>query len=175
MNEIKYNFLSNGNLQIENLLNRNIIFRNFSGRTSQYNKNGDLKFTLVISDPEIAQNIADHGWNVKIKPPRNEGEEPFCTLEVKIRFDLEWAKPKIMQVTRRRKMWIDKDNIANFDNAEFETVDLILRPYAWRDTSGKSGISAQLSEMYAQIQESVLEAKWAEEESPDDDEMPFDM
>lgn len=175
MDEIKYTVLEGNKLKIENLSNRNIIWRNFAGRPGQYNKNGDRKFTLLISNPETAQKLASHGWNVKVKPPRNEGEEPFCTLEVKVRMDLEWAKPKIKQFTRTGSVWVDEGNIGNFDNAEFETVDLVLRQYAWKNVRGESGVSAQLSEMYARIDEGVLEAKWAEEAGPGDDELPFDV
>lgn len=173
MNEIKYTVLDGDKLKIENLSNRNIIFRNFSGRPSQYNKNGDLKFTLVINDPENAQKLASYGWNVKVKPPKNEGDDPFCTLDVRIRMDLDFARPKIKMFTRNGSVWIDETSIKNFDDAEFETVDLVLRQYAWKNGRGESGISAQLSEMYARIQEGVLEAKWAEEESPDDEDEPF--
>lgn len=175
MNEIKYTILEGNKLKIENLSNRNIIFRNFSGKPTQYNKNGDLKFTLVINDPETAQKLVSYGWNVKVKPPRNEGEDPFCTLDVRIRLDLEWARPKIKQFTRTGSVWIDEANIKNFDDAEFETVDLVLRQYAWKNGRGESGVSAQLSEMYARIAEGVLEAKWAEEEGPGEDDLPFDM
>ena len=174
MSEIKYTVLEGNKLKVENLSNRNIIFRNFSGRPSQYNKNGDLKFTLVINEPETAQKLASHGWNVKCKPPKNEGDEPFCTLDVKIRLDLEWARPKIKMFTRTGSVWINEDNIKLFDDAEFETVDLVLRQYAWKNGRGESGVSAQLSEMYARIAEGVLEAKWAEEAGPgDDEEAPF--
>lgn len=174
MSEVKYTVLDGNRLKIENLGNRNIIYRNFSGRPSQYNRDGDMKFSIVI-DPENAQKLASYGWNVKIKPPRNDEEEPFCTLDVKIRLDLAWARPKIKQFTRNGSVWIDEDNIGNFDDAEFETVDLVLRQYAWKNGRGETGISAQLSEMYARIAEGVLEAKWAEEEGPGEDRPPFDI
>lgn len=173
MNEIKYTVLENNNLKIENLSNSNIIFRNFSGRAGTYNKEGEQKFTLVINSPEDAQRIASYGWNVKIRPPRNDGDEPFCTLEVRIRWDIPRFRPKAVKMfTRNGSVRIDETSIKNFDNVEFETVDLVLRPHLWSRPGGQSGISAQLVEMYARIQEGVLESKWAEEESPDDDE-PF--
>ena len=176
MENIKYTALAGNKLKVENLTNRHIIYRNFSGKTSQYNKNGDLKFTMVIPDPSDAQKLANDGWNVKIKPPKNDGDEPFCTLDIRVRLDLNWAKPKIKQFTRHGSVWITEENIGNFDDAEFETVDLVLRQYAWENPRGERGISAQLSEMYVKIAEGELEAKWAEEECPDDDEerdLPF--
>ena len=61
MENIKFTALEGNKLKIENLKNSNIIYRNFSGRTSQYNKNGDLKFTIVIPDPDVAQKLANDG------------------------------------------------------------------------------------------------------------------
>lgn len=174
MESIKFTTLADNKLKIENLQNRHIIYRNFSGRTSQYNKNGDMKFTVMIPDPETAEKLQGDGWNIKIKPAKNGGDELFCTLDVRVRMDLNWAKPKIKQFTRNGSVQITADNIGNFDDAEFERVDLVLRQYLWTNPKGESGVSAQLAEMYAKIAEGELEAKWAEEESPDDDEdLPF--
>ena len=176
MENIKFTALEGNKLKIENLKNSNIIYRNFSGRTSQYNKNGDLKFTIVIPDPDIAQKLANDGWNIKIKPSKNDDERPFCTLDVRVRMDLTWAKPKIKQFTHKGSVTITEDNIGNFDDAEFETADIVLRQYLWTNPKGESGVSAQLSEMYVKIAEGELESKWAEEECPTDDEedaLPF--
>lgn len=175
MENVVFTALEGNRLKIENLTNRHIIYRNFSGKPSQYNKNGDRKFTIVIDDPENAQRVASYGWNVKAKPSKNDGEEPFCTLEVKVRLDLEWARPKIKQFTRNASIWITEDNIGNFDDVEFERVDIVLRQYAWKNMKGEAGVSAQLGEMYAKIAEGVLEAKWAEEEFPGEDNLPFDL
>jgi hypothetical protein len=119
--------------------------------------------------------LSENGWPVKIKPPRNDGEEPFCTLEVKIRFDLDWAKPKVRQFSRTGAVWIDEGNISNFDAAEFERADIVLRQYVWTNMKGETGVSAQLSEMNAKLAQSVLEAKWAEEEGLGEDDLPFNM
>ena len=61
-------------LQIDNA---HIIFRNFSGEASKFNREGDRNFALRIFDQDIADKLLDLGWNVKIKPPREEGEDPF--------------------------------------------------------------------------------------------------
>ena len=175
MAEIKYTVLDNNRLKIENLQNRNIIWRNFSGNKTQYNKNGNLKFTIVIDNPETAQKLAQYGWNVKIKPSKNDDGEVFCTLEVRVRLDLAFARPKIMQFTRAGRVQINEANIGNFDNAEFEVVDLVLRQYLWTNPAGENGVSAQLAEMYVKLREGELEAKWAEEEGPGEDDVPFDM
>ena len=174
MNDVKYTVLEGNKLKIENLANRDIIYRNFSGRTSQFNKNGNLKFTIVI-DPNVADRLEKNGWNIKRRPSKNDENEEFCTLEVRVRFDLSFAKPRIKQFTRSGCVDISEDNVGNFDNAEFETADVVLRQYLWSTPAGDSGVSAQLSEMYVRLQEGVLESKWADIGPGEDDGLPFDM
>lgn len=176
MESIKFTKLENGNLKIQFLQNRHVIYRNFAGRPTQYNKNGGKRtFTIVIPDPETAQKLANDGWNVKIKPAKNNEDELFCTLEVRVRFDLSWVKPKVWQYTKKARLQVNEDNIDNFDNAEFERVDIVIRPYLVQKPSGDTVVSAQLSEMCVKIAEQELEAEWAEEEFPTDDEddLPF--
>lgn len=174
MNEVKYTILEGNRLKIENLRNRDIIYRNFSGRQTQYNRNGNMKFSIVI-DPAMSAKLAKEGWNVKSRPSKNNDEEEFCTLEVRVRFDLSFTRPTILQVARSGRVKVDEHNIANFDDAEFEYADIVLRQYVWTNPAGETGVSAQLAEMYVRLQEGVLEAKWAEEEGPGEDELPFDM
>lgn len=169
---VSYTILENNRLKIENLSNRDIIYRNFSGKPSQYNRNGNLKFSIVI-DPAMSAKLAKEGWNVKTRPGKNNDEEEFCTLEVRVRFDLSFARPKIKQFTRGGSVTINEHNIANFDDAEFECADIVLRQYAWTNPAGEAGISAQLAEMYVRLEEGVLEAKWADEGS-DEDYLPFE-
>ena len=63
----------NDNLVIENA---RLLFRNFSGRESKYNRAGQRNFCVYIDDPQDAQKLADDGWNIRERPPREEGEEP---------------------------------------------------------------------------------------------------
>ena len=79
--EVKFN----GNiLQIEDA---RIIYRNFSGVATKYNREGDRNFAVIIPTDEIKDILIKDGWNVKIKPPREEDESPFMYMPVKIKFN----------------------------------------------------------------------------------------
>ena len=76
-------FAPKGILQINDA---KIIFRNFRGEGGKFNRDGDRNFAVVIDDQDVADALVKEGWNVKIKPPREEGDTPFMYLPVKVKF-----------------------------------------------------------------------------------------
>ena len=125
-------------LQIDNA---HIIFRNFAGEASKYNREGDRNFALRIFDQDIADKLLDLGWNVKIKPPREEGEDPFMYLPVKIKFN-DYG-PKVYLKSGSNRVTLDEESISCLDNIEIENADLDIRPYDW-EVNGKQGRTAYL-------------------------------
>lgn len=137
-----------------------IIFRNFSGKEGQYNREGDRNFAVLL-DPMVAESMAGDGWNVKWLRPRSEDEEedPQAYLPVSVNF--KGRPPRIVLITSRGRTNLDEDQVEMLDWADIINVDLIVRPYEWT-VNNKSGIKAYLQSIYVTIEEDPLEMKYSE-------------
>lgn len=143
---MRLTFAPRGILQIDDA---RITYRNFSGIGSKYNREGDRNFAVVIEDEETANLLIEEGWNVKIKPPREEGDSPFMILPVKIKFNDRG--PAVYLITGERKNELDEDTIDCLDNVDILSVDMDIRPFDW-EVNGKTGRTAYLQAIHV-IQE----------------------
>lgn len=145
---MKLTFAPRGVIQIDDA---RITFRNFEGRPSKFNREGDRNFAVVIEDPDIADALIKEGWNVKIKPARDEDDVPFMYLSVKVKFNDRG--PNVYLTTGDRQNKLDEDTIRMLDNVDIIAVDMDIRPYDWEMMDGKTGRSAYLQSMrvYQQV------------------------
>ena len=122
-----------------------IVYRNFSGTGSKFNREGDRNFAVVIPDQDMADELVNRGWNVKIKPPRDEDDVPFMFLPVKIKFNERG--PKVYLQSGEKTVELDEEGIDCLDDVDILGVDLDIRPYDW-EVNGKQGRTAYLQSIH---------------------------
>lgn len=153
-------FAPRGILQMDDA---RIIFRNFSGAPSQYNREGDRNFAVVIPDEGLANRLVEDGWNVKIKDARDAGDPPFMYLPVKIKFNDRGPICYLQTGSRLNKL--DEESIDILDNVDIASVDLDIRPYDW-EVNGKTGRSAYLQSIKVVQAIDRFAAQFAEDDVP---------
>lgn len=143
-----------------------LIFKNFSGEESKFNRAGNKNFCVVL-DHDMAEDLAAEGWNIKYLRPREDGEEPTPYLQVTVAYGN--IPPKVIMIAGRNKTPLDSVSIGTLDYAEIANVDLVIRPYNW-EVNEKQGIKAYLKTMYVEIEQDAFASKY---DFDDDEEIPF--
>lgn len=162
-----------------------IIFRNFKGLADKYNREGDRNFAMIIAGGTLddghekrevtAEEMADAlmndtnrlgvGWNVKIKAPREEGDEPFIYLPVKLKFNDRG--PKIYLKSGHNTVPLNEDTVGMLDDIDIVGVDLDIRPYD-DEIGGSPFRAAYVQAMWVTQEVDRFAVRFAEEEHPED-------
>lgn len=150
-------------LQIEGA---QLIFKNFSGKGTQFNREGDRNFCVLIDDSDYAHFLLEQGWNVKSLQAREEGEEPSYYISVKINYNSEVGGPKVYLIVDGKKRELNEETIGLVDDIDIQSCDLIVNAYQW-EVNGKSGIKGYLKTAYIVMQQDRFAAKYNEEASED--------
>jgi hypothetical protein len=156
---MRINITKTGILQIEGA---RIIYRNFSGAMTKFNREGDRNFSVVIPNQEDAQLLIDNGWNVKIKDPREgyEDEGPFMHLPVKVKFNSRG--PGIYVRSFDNVVRLNEETVDMVDELDIASVDMDIRPFNW-EVNGKTGRAAYLQSMEIVQNIDRFGARYAEE------------
>lgn len=140
--------------------NARITFRNFEGKAGQYNAAGQRNFHLVLPE-EVAHALMADGFNVKARPPREEGDSPFYHLKVNVKMDSN-VPPKIYIVTSKGRRPLTEDMLSTLDWAEFANIDLIFSRYKRDWPDGRTTVTAYLQTFFGTIREDELELRYAD-------------
>jgi len=119
-----------------------IIYRNFEGVASKYNREGDRNFAVIIPNDEIKDQLLEAGWNVKIKPARDEDDTPFMFIPVKVKFN-NGRGPAVYVKSGEKVTKLSEETIGMLDEIDIQSVDLDIRPYDW-EVNDKTGRTAYL-------------------------------
>ena len=165
MNKMYFN--NTGKLVIENVSGKQVIFRNFQGKTGKYNKDGERNFCVILDDIDFANQLKEDGWTVTIRDATEEFDRPRAHLKVKVRFDN--IPPVIHLITSNSNILMDEEAVGMLDWAEIVNVDMVINPSEYSNPA-RSGVAAYLRSMYVTIEEDPFEAKYSRH---NDDDMPF--
>lgn len=136
-------------------------FKNFAGEEGPYNRKGDRNFVVFLPDLELANELADTGWNVKF-PKEVEGLDPEeDTREPYLPVALTFGKypPRIVLISGTTHQDLDEETVNVLDWARIVNCDLIVRPYQWT-VNGDTGIKAYLDEAYITVEQDGFKAKY---------------
>ena len=147
-----------------------IMFRNFSGKESKFNRAGDRNFAVIIPE-KMVKKLSDDGWNIKETKPRDPADDPRHYINVAVRYGNR--PPKIFMIAGKSKpVLLDETNVGSLDFADIINVDLTINPSYW-EVSGKTGIKAYCNTMYVTIEDDPFRKKYEVVEDIDDDDIPF--
>lgn len=153
--------------------NARLIYKNFSGKGDNYNREGDRNFAVIIDDPNAAEALANAGWNVRPLISKDPDEEPTHYIKVKVSFKVR--APKVRLLSNHKQVFLNENTISSLDFAKIEECGVVISPYMW-EVNGKHGISAYLDSMYAKIEDDPFADKYADyADAPDDgsNDCPF--
>lgn len=122
-----------------------ITHKNFSGKATMYNREGDRNFSLIIDTIENAELLRSLGWNVKFKESAIAGEPPFMTMKVKVKFggygpDIYLKSGNAVNLLQEK----GDPNVSILDKIAIASVDLDIRPYD-TEVNGKPVRAAYLN------------------------------
>lgn len=144
--------------------NCNFMYKNFSGRPSDYNRDGERNVTLILPSEEMANMLTENGFNVKVRPPRDEYDTPLFTLALKVAFsqnpEESYKNPKIYIVHPGEEgVLLTAETVGSLDYARILNADVKIRGWNW-SRSGRSGVAAYLDSAYVTLEPDPLFDKY---------------
>ena len=134
-----------------------ILWPNFGGNPTLYNRDGDRMFNIWLPDKKTAEELAEKTWNVKEKTVKETGE-PYWLLPVAVKF--ENYPPTIHKVGNltAQDVLLNEETVELLDLLTIVHAKLHITPYDW-SVNGKTGRKAYLREGWFIVDESPLTLK----------------
>ena len=111
-------------------------------------------FTISILDPEMADALVAHGYNVKITPKNDDSGENWMNFKVYFKFrefedrngGLPYVTPEIVLMMGDEPNLITPDNVSMLQKINIQSVDFDAAPNDWTK-AGRSGRSCYMRRM----------------------------
>lgn len=151
-----------------------IFDTNFAGDPKKDRFGSDeRKANLVIPDIDLARELIDDGFNVRLTKPRvgeEEGFVPRYFVKVKLNYKSTWP-PKVYLVTDEDKsVLLDEESVACLDDIWVDRVNAVLNRY--EGPNGKS-LYVKSMEVYQKVDDDPISAKYRRQNRDEEEEIPF--
>lgn len=144
-----------------NIEGARLIFRNFQGKKSDYNEEGNRNFGVLL-DEELAERLKEDGWKVKYLRPREDDPDQIKQPWLPVRIKFNPYPPIAVLINSRGKKKLDEETIDQLDWSVIKNCDLIIRPYNYPAIKGRpAGVSAYLKAIYVTISEDQFAQKYS--------------
>lgn len=168
------------------IANAQILFPNFAGREKTamvagrqkiVNEAGKRNFNVAldpeksdiywngerVTNPDFGQELANLGFNVIVRPGREEGDPVQYRLPVAIGFGSERA-PELYLVSNGKKVLLDEESVGNLDYADIIRADVVINNgRSYISNSGEEKVKAWCNEGYFTIAQSRFANQYGEE------------
>lgn len=145
-----------------NITGARLIFKNFQGKKTDFNDEGNRNFGVLLDD-KLAEKLEADGWRVKHLRPREDDPDQYAQpwLSVKVKFNP--YPPIVVLINSRGKKKLTEETIDQLDWSIIKNCDLIIRPYNYPAIKGRpAGVSAYLKAIYVTISEDEFAEKYAD-------------
>lgn len=164
------------NLQLKGAKVLGGTFKNFSGTKTKYNAEGNRNFCVRIDDPELATTLSEDGWNIKIRPARDEDEDALYYVKCNLR-DNSKVPPDVYSVQERGgrlvRTKVEPENWGIFDTLYIESIDVELTPWKSKDADPDDPYGAYVKTLFVHVPNNDFANMYADEDLPVDEETPF--
>lgn len=148
---------------------------NFAGDPKKDRFGSDeRKANLVIPDIDLARELIDDGFNIRLTKPRvgeEEGFVPRYFVKVKLNYKSTWP-PKVYLVTDEDKsVLLDEESVACLDDIWVDRVNAVLNRY--EGPNGKS-LYVKSMEVYQKVDDDPISAKYRRRNRDEEEEIPFE-
>lgn len=152
-----------------------IFDTNFAGDPKKDRFGSDeRKANLVIPDIDLARELIDDGFNIRLTKPRvgeEEGFVPRYFVKVKLNYKSTWP-PKVYLVTDEDKsVLLDEESVACLDDIWVDRVNAVLNRY--EGPNGKS-LYVKSMEAYQKVDDDPISAKYRRRNRDEEEEIPFE-
>lgn len=152
-----------------------IFDTNFAGDPKKDRFGSDeRKANLVIPDIDLARELIDDGFNIRLTKPRvgeEEGFVPRYFVKVKLNYKSTWP-PKVYLVTDEDKsVLLDEESVACLDDIWVDRVNAVLNRY--EGPNGKS-LYVKSMEVHQKVDDDPISAKYRRRNRDEEEEIPFE-